>query len=142
MAGELKLLHTLTESTSQVYYHVASHKLVPKIQKEGIKPQKKPSWTGAFGQDIRDCKNCIYAFTTMKAAVRWAFKAQWDTREQNEKYSIISFNTKPKDWDLDTHIEAQFMDRGTWVKSKKSVAPNDIIKVEPLTRDMSKLLRD
>lgn len=109
-----------------ILYHVTPTKNIEKIKKEGITPQKKASTHGAFGQDIRQQKDAIYAFDAYGGAWSWAFKINF---ESNQKMSIITFK-KTGTWKEDTHWEAQTSSVGKWLYKKGTVTPNDINKIE------------
>jgi hypothetical protein len=126
----------LAESYNTLY-HVAKTSNIPKIKKEGLVAQKKASWTGMMGQDIRDCKECVYAFTNFDDAVRWAFKSEWDNKPQ--KFSILTIDGSGNKWDKDTHIEAQ-MAEGDWVRSKTKVDGSKIKGVQPMSSKLAKAL--
>jgi RNA:NAD 2'-phosphotransferase (TPT1/KptA family) len=64
----------LTEHNSTVLYHVTSSDNIPNIKKKGIVSQKQSTFTGAFGQDIRQKKNAIYAFEKIEDAISLCFK--------------------------------------------------------------------
>jgi hypothetical protein len=131
----MKFKTYLSESKYSNLYHVASTKVTTKIKKDGIVPQKKPSWTGAMGQDIRDCKDCVYAFTDLKDAIRWAFKAEWDNK--GTKFNIISFDGSGSKWDKDTHFEAS-MAEGEWIRTKDTIQSDKIKDIQPMSPKLAR----
>ncbi len=108
-------------------YHVTLTKNVAKIKKEGIVAKKKPTFTGAFGQDIRHHKGSIYAITDLENTYRWAHSLGWDSKES---VSIIKFRSDA-DWEKDTHPQAGLTGNNSWVYSDTSVKPEDIIEIKP-----------
>ena len=120
-------------SKPDILYHVTDKKNIPRIESEGISPQRKASMTGQMGQDVRKDKKAVYAFTDKMAAVKMAFDInEWGTVDNAR---IISFKTRPdQDWEIDTHVEAQMERFGHWLKARTIVEPEDIVKIEPLTK--------
>ena len=111
-------------------YHSTFKRLLPKIKSKGITPQKKPSNTGRFGQDVRDDSKAIYAFNDKIEAYLWAFKLNWQMDKKNEVVVIVFRNTG--DWEKDTHWEAQTArTKGSWIRSRTIVKPKDIKKIIP-----------
>jgi RNA:NAD 2'-phosphotransferase (TPT1/KptA family) len=58
----MKLQQYITEA-SKVYYHATYKKFLPVLKREGIKARKKALHTNAFGGDVRDDKESVYAVT-------------------------------------------------------------------------------
>lgn len=117
-----------------ILFHVTPTKNIEKIKELGIIPKKKPTFTGAIGQDIRKHKESIYAVDTKVDAIRLAFKIEWDSKEPA---SIITFKRGDCEWKPDDHFEAQ-MAEGDWLYCQCNVPPEDIINIEPLTPELTK----
>lgn len=115
-----------------VLYHVTDMFSGFVIRKEGIKPQKGYASRGALGQDIRQVKNAIFAFTHPEDAVRWAS----DLAFSGAKAVIIVFSTDLDLWFPDPHFQAS-MATGQWLASHTSVKPEQILTVVPF--DMTKV---
>ena len=116
---------------AQVLYHVAFEKSVPAIRSRGISPQKKSTWTGAAGHDVRRGEGpAIYAFTSFDDAARWAFKQEFDTEEPTV---VVRFRDDRATWEEDTHWQASLA-KGAWLRKRGSVPASaiiDTIKVTP-----------
>jgi len=126
----------LWQKQDDILYHATWTKTVPKIEKNGIVPQKKPSSTGPFGQDIRQHKDAIYAFNTKRDAIAWAFEIEWSTKEPA---SIVTFKRGDRDWQKDSHWQS-VTGSGDWLYCQCEVPPEDIISVEPMTPELAKAI--
>ena len=84
----------------------------------------------------------IFAFTDKRDAIRWAGKMDWvfNKKMGSGKISVLTM-TNGKEWDIDdADPAAQASNKGKWLKSFGRIAPEHIIKAEPFTPDMMKLL--
>ena len=119
----MKLKQYLTEANN-VYYHATYKKFLPKLKREGIKARKKALHTNAFGGDVRDDKESVYAITDENEALKLAFGMNWK-REPSKEVVLIKFRPKGK-WEKDTHWQAQAA-KGTWVRSRQVISPKDFV---------------
>lgn len=116
-------------------YHVTLAENLPKIQKQGIKPQKKSLWTGSLGQKLSK-EGAIYAFDVFDDAARWAFKTEFDTQKP---VAILEFEPHPTSWIQDQHWQGQ-MGKGWWLMSYRPVKPAEIKYVIELDDKIRKAL--
>jgi len=125
----LKYLKELaTFKKKNTYWHVTEKKNLSKIKKTGIKSMKKPSHPGAFGQDVRDDPQSVYAFNDKMEAFATAFSMNWNEDPKNEVV-IIEFTDSGK-WEKDTHFQATMTSRkGSWVRRRTTIEPSQIKKV-------------
>ena len=103
-------------------WHVSLKENESKIKKGGIKPQKKPAYEGYTGEDVRVNKDSIYAFSSYKSALKFAFKWCWSGEP---KMIIIKFSKCGKWFEdsprLSTHNAFY---------SKQTIPPNKFISIE------------
>jgi len=119
-------------------YHVTLKEKVPKVKKEGIKYQKKPMFFGTYGQDLRK-KGNVYAFKEKNDARRWASKTEWDKKQP---VSVVTFD-EPDDSERmarDLNPQMQLLGRGSAVRIKGDISPEQIQQVEEYGEDMKQEL--
>ena len=126
-------VNNLVETAGHLY-HATTQSAAGDIQKNGITPQKVGVWTGAVGQDLRD-KGAIYAWDNFDDAGRWAFKTGYDTG-QEAVVIVLKDNGK---WAADEHFQSN-MGVGKGLKMKGSVPPEDILRVIPITPELTRAL--
>jgi hypothetical protein len=105
----------------RLLYHVTSWDRLPLIIQEGIVHQKDTAHPGKFDQDVRTIEGAVFAFDNAEDAAHWAFRWSWDGKQT---CAIIRFVATGR-WLKDKHWEAGFA-KGTWLASKKPVAPEKI----------------
>lgn len=130
LARKMRGVH---ESSKNELYHITFKAGKSVILKEGIRPQAKSTYHGAFGQMIKEFGK-IYAFSNFDDAVRWASRLQYDSGDPTV---IVVFRGDPGEWERDMHFESAGS-KGMWLKKKGSVEPADIIEVISLTPDMTR----
>ena len=112
----------------KVLYHVTSPKNVPKILKEGIKPNAGKGFTkGQLGQTLSE-KDTVYAFDNYNDALRWQTKMNWDAKDPKKASQIVPFVDDITKYTPDTHPE--YNDFIGVVKKQGSVKPEQIANVE------------
>lgn len=121
------------EVSKNELYHITFQAGKSVILKEGIRPQAKSTYHGAFGQMIKEFGK-IYAFSNFDDAVRWASRLQYDSGQPT---AIVVFSGNPGEWERDTHFESAGS-KGMWLKRKGSVKPGDILEVMDLTPEMTR----
>jgi hypothetical protein len=125
-------------SASKVFFHVTTKQRLKSIQENGIEPNHKRKWKTGFGNILGE-RGYIYLISDFSAAVRWAYKKQWEhfKGKQPEKspYIILCVRENPKNLQPDPHPENGLYG-DTWFQKKGSIAPEDIMKVIPLTASL------
>jgi hypothetical protein len=112
----------------KVLYHVTSPKNVPKILKEGIKPNVGKGFTkGQLGQTLSE-KDTVYAFDNYNDALRWQTKMNYDATDPKKASQIVPFVDDITKYKPDTHPE--YSDFIGVVKKQGSVKPEQIANVE------------
>ena len=112
----------------KVLYHVTSPKNVPKILKEGIKPNAGKGFTkGQLGQTLSE-KDTVYAFDNYNDALRWQTKMNYDATDPKKASQIVPFVDDITKYTPDTHPE--YNDFIGVVKKQGSVKPEQIANVE------------
>lgn len=112
----------------KVLYHVTSPKNVPKILKEGIKPNAGKGFTkGQLGQTLSE-KDTVYAFDNYNDALRWQTKMNYDATDPKKASQIVPFVDDISKYTPDTHPE--FSSFIGVVKKQGSVKPEQIANVE------------
>jgi hypothetical protein len=106
------------KSTGSIY-HVTHTKLVPKIQKEGLRPMQTSNWVKQ-GSGERYGKGEINSFENPNDALRWAAKMDWTFNKAtgSGKVSIIKLDRGSEPWKADTTSDplGQAMSKGKWLK--------------------------
>ena len=127
------------ESEQHELYHVTHTSSVPKIIKKGIIPLQTSNWTRA-GE--RYGEGQVFAFSNFMDAMHWASKMDWDFNKKmgSGKISIITFKDE-KPWEVDESDPlSQLGKKSEWLKRHGSIAPENIIKIQPFTPAMAKIL--
>jgi hypothetical protein len=124
------------QSSSKVYFHVTTKHRLKSIQQHGIEPNHKRKWKTGFGNILGERGN-IYLISDFDAAVRWAYTQQWEHYNGKEPaaspYIIISVRENPENLEPDPHPHNGLYGN-TWFQKKGKIAPEDIMKVIPLTK--------
>jgi hypothetical protein len=120
-------------------FHVTFKKTLPKIKKQGIRPQNFSLWTGAAGRHISEFGQ-VYAFSNINDAMRWAFKQQWETKKPTV---IVEFEDKnPGRWEPDTHWQSCGAE-GQWLKTFGMIKPEQLVAVHVVTpEDLKRLAKN
>ena len=124
-----RILDLLEKKYSTVYHVTPSYK-VPIIKSKGLTSQTVPHVVGPTGNDIRNHPNSVYAFTSMKRAVYWAFKLNW---KDKLPYSILTIKSD-NEFEQDSHWEAT----EEWVHTDSPIPAGDIVSVTEFTKELIK----
>lgn len=123
-----------------IVYHVTLTENIPEIKKNGLLMMKTSNWKTGSGE--RYGSGEIYAMTHPEDAVRWAAKMDWNMYQGtgSGKISIIKFDGGDG-WEVDKNDPmSQATNKGKWLKKVGAVKPEDIIKIVPVTIDMTRAL--
>lgn len=126
----------LFEIEGSVLYHVTKTDNVPRIQKKGLLRLQTSNWLQA-GNKERYGQGEIFAFESLKDAIRWAGRWDWELNKKmgTGKVSIIKFKRDGK-WTVDKSDPiSQAGAEGAWLKSEMPVTPDKIISITPVTAD-------
>lgn len=124
-------------SSGGYVYHVTHTNLVPKIQKEGLRPMQTTNWLRA-GDKSRYGKGEVHSFDHPHDALRWAAKMDWDfhSKTGSGKVSILKVNKGAGNWEEDTgHPLEQASSKGKWLKSMGRIAPKDVVDSVPFKQE-------
>ena len=122
-------------------YHATLTENVESIKKTGLNPMKPTLWKQQ-GSGKRYGKGEVYAFENKRDAMRWAAKMDYGFNKEtgSGKVSIVTAK-KQGAWEVDNNDPlSHASSKGNWLKSTKGVAPEDIISVEPFTREQARSL--
>ena len=133
----------LTESQpiGQTFYHVTTNNRVKSIMADGLEPGRHRRWKNSFGATLGD-RGFIYLISNFTEAVRFAARQDYQHRitKKAAKTVILCIQNVPTDkLVLDDHIESQFAGN-TWFKLPDVIPPHDIVRVIPLSPELTKQL--
>jgi hypothetical protein len=127
-------------AATKVYFHVTTKHRLNSIQRDGIEPNHNRRWKTGFGKTLGERGN-IYLMSDFTAAVRWAQKQEWEhfngKTPDKSPYIIVCLRENPKNLEPDPHPENGLYGH-TWFQKQGSIAPEDIMKIIPLTRALIK----
>ena len=130
--------YIFASNLGDVLYHVTLTEHVPSIQERGIVPMGAPSnWVKGTGE--RYGEGDIHSFQTLKDAVNWAAKWDWEISSSwgSGKISIIKFSTDDTPWDIDESDPiSQSMKEKDWLKRAALIPPENIIDIIPVTEEL------
>jgi hypothetical protein len=119
-------LQELMEGVSDYVYHVTPSKYVPSIKKKGllpIAPHGTTNWTKRDGDRYQKDPS-VFAFRDPEDAYRWAFKHNWDHKEDVAIVKIKNTDQWHRDPSEDIHLQ---MGKGEALRSMDRVPPEDVV---------------
>ena len=120
-------LHELTEAANEQFvYHVTPSKYVASIKEKGllpIAPHGTTNWVKASGDRYQDDPS-VYAFRDPEDAYRWAFKHNWDMKEDVAIVKIRNSDQWHRDPSEDIMLQ---MGKGEALRSMERVPPEDVL---------------
>jgi ribosomal protein S18 acetylase RimI-like enzyme len=125
----------IASASDNTYYHVTPHRRTSKILREGLVTGKKPQWQNRLNQNLGD-RDKIYLMNHFDAAIRWAFKMEWD---KQAKIDILKIEMNIPDIETDMNFEAQMNKidgQYAWMMTSTPIPPEAIKQVIPLTTEM------
>ncbi len=126
------------KSSGGSVYHVTHTNLVPKIQKEGLKPMQTSNWVKQ-GDKSRYGKGEINTFSNAHDALRWAAKMDWAFNQAtgSGKVSILKLSRGDEDWKQDKESDplGQASSKGQWLKYQGGIPPDRIQTVHQFKSD-------
>lgn len=129
---------------TRLYYHVTTKHRLRSIEATGIEPNRKRRWKTGFGQQLGD-RGKIYLMSDFTAAVRWAFKMQWEhyrgKTPEKSPYIIICVRENPDKVEPDPHPENGLYGH-SWFQKSGRIAPKNILRVIPLTDTLIRQVTD
>lgn len=114
-------------------YHVTDSRKVPAILRQGLKTGKPQTWSNRFGVKQGSRKH-LYVFSSYDEAIRMAARAEYDSKQPQ---TVLHIGLVPDDLVPDPHWESQ-LQPGTWWMTTQEIAPELIVKAEPLTLQMKR----
>jgi len=120
-------LHELKEAAGgeQFVYHVTFSEDVASIKKKGllpIAPHGKTNWTKRDGDRYQE-EPSVYAFRDPEDAYRWAFKQNWDFKQDTAIVRIKNTEQWHRDPSEDINLK---MGKGEALRSMDRVPPEDV----------------
>lgn len=123
-------------------YHVTHTRLVPAIQKSGLRPGQASNWVkAASGRQYGSGK--LFAFEHPEDAVRWAAKTDYafNGTTGSGKVSIVTIRPGSERWVKDVADPlSQAGAKGAWLKTTAAIAPGQIVGTTPVTLAMTRAL--
>ena len=120
----------------QWYFHVTTKPRLKSIVLHGIEPGHKRRWHNMHGGKLGDTKY-VYIISDFKEAARWASKVQWQLGAGKE-IIILCLKNVPGDIEPDPSLEGALSHRGTWFQVGGTIPPQCIMKIIPLTTDLTR----
>jgi hypothetical protein len=105
----------------------------------GLEPGHHRRWKSSFGATLGD-RGYIYLISDFSQAVRWAAKQDYLYRADGKRTKTIILvlrNVPTEGLEHDTNIEGQLAGN-TWYRVKAIIPPKDIVRVIPLTPELTK----
>jgi hypothetical protein len=126
-------------SAGQTFYHVTTKNRLKSIMATGLEPRRHRRWRNALGGMLGD-RGFIYLISDFTEAVRFA--ARQDYQHRVNKSTMVTVilalrNIPTEGLVRDDHIEGQLAGH-TWYKSPATIPPQDIVRVIPLTDELTK----
>jgi hypothetical protein len=121
-------------------YHCTWTKLVPRIQKQGLRAFQTSNWKNDAG--ARQGGGAVFVFVSRWDAIRWAAKMDWDFNRAHGtgKVSILAIEDAGP-WEVDgADPLSQAICEAEWLKAYRLIPAAAIVATEVLTADMVKAL--
>ncbi len=124
----------------RTYWHVTPDTRLKSIMAQGIVPSRRRQWKNYMGARLGETK-MVYLFSNFDSAIQFAAKLEWGLKSEkrrNTKVDILELQTDAP-VAPDDNIEGQLDGRGgTWWKTSRPIPPQSIVKVIPLTLQMTR----
>jgi hypothetical protein len=130
------------EGPTRDFFHVTTKHRLRSIEANGIVPNRNRRWKTAFGQALGE-RGKIYLMSDFTSAVRWAYKMQWEhfqgkkNAPSKSPYIILKVRENPAELEPDPHPENGLYGN-SWFQKSGSIDPSNIVKVIPLTSDLTR----
>lgn len=121
------------------FFHVTTKNRVKSIMTTGLEPRRHRRWRNQLGGMLGE-RGFIYLISDFTEAVRFAARQDYQHRVNKSKMETVILelqNVPTEGLVRDDHIEGQLAGH-TWFKSPATIPPQDIVRVIPLTEDLSK----
>jgi hypothetical protein len=136
-------LHELIESQDvvqgQKFYHVTTKNRVRSIMATGLEPRRNRRWRNQLGGILGE-RGFIYLISDFTQAVRFAARQAYGFRLKKSKMETVILvlqNVPTEGLVRDDHIDGQLAGH-TWFKSPATIPPQDIVRIIPLTPELTK----
>jgi len=120
-------------------YHVTTNNRLKSIMTIGLEPGRHRRWKNSWGAKLGD-RGFIYLMSDFTAAIRFAAKQDYYNRADGKRMKTVILclqNVPSEGLQRDDNIEGQ-MAGNTWYKSPAVIPPQDIVRVIPLTPELTK----
>jgi hypothetical protein len=107
---------------------------------KGIVPSRRRQWKNYMGARLGETK-MIYLFSNFDSAIHFAAKLEWGLKSEKRKVTQVDILELQTDAPVkpDDNIEGQLDGRrGTWWKTSYPIPPQAIVRVIPLTLQMTR----
>lgn len=142
VSGQLNKSMKIVEITTapmRTYWHVTPHTRLKSIMQDGIRPSRRRQWKNYLGARLGQT-GMVYMFTNFDSAIQFGAKLEWSLKMEKRRVTqvdILEVQTNAPT-ENDMNVEAQLDGVGKWVMTPSAIPPSQIIKVIPLTLQMTR----
>ena len=125
--------------SGHTFFHVTTDTRLKSIMMQGLEPGHHRRWKNVFGAHLGD-RGYVYLISDFTEAVRFAARQDYYYKVDKKKTKsviLVVQNVPPDALERDPNIEGQFAGH-SWYRVGATIPPQDIVRVIPLTPELSK----
>lgn len=127
--------------TAKQLFHVTTPRRVKLILQSGIEPNHHRRWKGLFGDKLGE-RGYIYLISDLTSAVRWAATLQGQSSKDTPIDIVCVGNVDPSRLEPDPNPFGKLHYPGKWFQMQGAISPENILRVLPLTPDLTQRVMD
>lgn len=118
------------------FFHVTTPRRVKLILQTGIEPNHHRRWKGLHGNKLGE-RGYIYLISDLTSAVRWAATLQSEMGKDSPFDIVCVQNVDSSKLEPDPNPFGKLHYPGKWFQMRGTVGPENIMRVLPLTPDLT-----